>query len=553
MNSGDILSRYIQVLASTEDSLNIIATAFEEVANKYSIGDLRSSFFVAPTFSTKGGERREDVLYTKGVDVEDTAGYGITYTTGEKGIASFAVHRYKGMPAFTEQEKEEIKPFFDALFVHFGRYRMINAIKNAEMLDGLTGIYNSMGFIRYIEILIKKKELSKYNAFYFNLARFNMFNKRFGAKETDLIIGRYAKVLSTFLKEGECVGRLGGDNFVALIEKARTFQFLSLISGAKTYAMQGDQKVPVVVSAVAGIAELDNTIDSSATIMTDCGMALNVAKHIEKKPYVFVTADIKEQMYKEHQYISSFLDAIKKREFKVYYQPKVNTDTYEIVGAEALARWQYNGELLAPREFIKIFERNGMICKLDFYMLEQVCKDVKEWLEKGIEPGRVSVNLSRKHLSNYYLAEDIMQILSKYAMESKYIEIELTETVDEQETEQLITFMKKMKQNNIAVSIDDFGTGYSSLNLLRSFPVDVLKIDKSFIDRLESADQIVLSNIIKMATELNMSVVAEGVETRTQLEYLKAMNCKVVQGFLFDKAMPKEAYEDKMLFGKYEM
>ena len=110
-----------------------------------------------------------------------------------------------------------------------------------------------------------------------------------------------------------------------------------------------------------------------------------------------------------------------------------------------------------------------------------------------------------------------------------------------------------MKQNNIAVSIDDFGTGYSSLNLLRSFPVDVLKIDKSFIDRLESADQIVLSNIIKMATELNMNVVAEGVETRTQLEYLKAMNCKVVQGFLFDKAMPKEAYEDKMLFGKYEM
>ena len=145
-----------------------------------------------------------------------------------------------------------------------------------------------------------------------------------------------------------------------------------------------------------------------------------------------------------------------------------------------------------------------------------------------------------------------MAILAKYEMESSYIELELTETVEEAEVKQIVTFMKKMKEYDISLSIDDFGTGYSSLNLLRSFPVDVLKLDKTFLNSLEENDRIVLSNIIRMASELHMGVVAEGVENWNQLDYLKQMSCNVVQGFLFDKPLPRENFEEKLKAGKYE-
>lgn len=193
-----------------------------------------------------------------------------------------------------------------------------------------------------------------------------------------------------------------------------------------------------------------------------------------------------------------------------------------------------------------------MICKLDFYMLEQVCMDIREWLQMGIDPGRVSVNLSRRHLTNTNLAEDIMNILRKYEIESRYIEIELTETVDARETELLVAFVKNMQKYNILMSIDDFGTGYSSLNLLRSFPVDVLKIDKSFIDTVGDVDRIILSNIIRIAKELNMDVVAEGVETVEQMKRLRDMNCKIVQGYLFDRPMPKGEYVQKLIQRVYD-
>ena len=177
--------------------------------------------------------------------------------------------------------------------------------------------------------------------------------------------------------------------------------------------------------------------------------------------------------------------------------------------------------------------------------------DIRDWLSRGIQPIRVSVNFSRKHLSNKNLAKDIMSVLDKYATESKNIEEELTETVDEAESDLLVSFMEEMKGYHVSMSIDDFGTGYSSLNMLRSFPVDVLKIDKSFIENLEENDRIVLSNIINMATQLQMEVVAEGVETMQQLEYLRENNCRVVQGFLFDKPMPKEEFEHKINAGNY--
>lgn len=439
------------------------------------------------------------------------------------------------------------------LFFHSGRWRLINHVKKLSLTDGLTGLPNSGGFLTYVDELLERKELSRYNAYYFNLTRFSLVNKRFGARETDMIIVRYSEKLQEFLHLGECVGRLGGDNFVALILKEHTEEFLKLLSGVQTYGMLRNQKIPVEISAIAGVFGIDESVRHCGVVIDECATAFNYAKHIENKPYVFASEAIRQRVLREKQVASGFAEALHNGEFKAYYQPKVETEHYRIVGAEALARWEHDGRLIPPVEFVPVLEQSGMICMLDFYILEHVCRDIREWLGKGIKPVRVSVNLSRRHLSNPNLAENVLDILNKYELESKYIELELTETVDESESNQFIDFMRKMKQHNVALSIDDFGTGYSSLNLLRSFPADVLKLDKAFLDCLEENDRIVLSNIIRMAYELHMEVVAEGVENRQQMEYLKNMSCMVVQGFLFDRPMPKSAFEEKLKAGGYIM
>ncbi len=352
---------------------------------------------------------------------------------------------------------------------------------------------------------------------------------------------------------GEVLGRLGGDNFTALVLKERTEMFLQFLSGVITYGVLGGKEMPVKISAVAGVLELDDSITDNGSILNDAAMAMNMAKHVVKKPFMFASEQMRAKGFKDKQIESSFMEALYNGEFKVYYQPKVSGQDYRIVGGEALSRWFKDGVMMPPMDFIPVIERNAMVCLLDFYVLEQVCKDITQWIKEGIKVGRISVNFSRKHLSNPHLVEDIMDILRKYDMAGRYIEIELTETVDEVESNLLIEFIKRMKYHKVRISIDDFGTGYSSLNMLRSFSVDVLKIDKSFIDNLDERNKIVLSNIIRMAHELSMEVVAEGVETKEQALYLGEIGCHTLQGYLFDKPLAKEEFERKLQSGTYEV
>jgi EAL domain-containing protein (putative c-di-GMP-specific phosphodiesterase class I) len=365
----------------------------------------------------------------------------------------------------------------------------------------------------------------------------------------------YSRIVKNFTNGEEVVGRLGGDNFVALIRKERTHEFLELLQGVSVYGYLGGERVPLVIEAVTGVFEIEEDIQDCEPLISKSGTALSVAKNVAKKPYLFATKELEEKMYRQKKIAEKFPKALEKGEFKVYYQPKVETETYEIKGAEALVRWIHKDKVISPGEFIPVIEQNGGVCQLDFYMLEQVCKDMVVWMEKGIEPVRVSVNFSRKHLDNPRFAEDIIETIERYKVPVKYIEVEVTETMDEQEKGRLSIFVNRMREANIKTAIDDFGTGYSSLEILRNYPIDVLKIDKSFIDdeEITENDSIVLSNIIKMARELNMEVITEGVETWKQLKFLREMECNLVQGFLFDKPMPEPEFEEKIRMRRYDI
>lgn len=533
----------------------LLRKLFSLFTDSHHIGGLKIDFSLEPTVYTSKGARIHEKYIFGDNAIDEEKGYERTFETGEGGILSLTVYPAADSLPWTIEDKTDFDVILDVFYFHLGRYRLINLIKTGQMTDYKTGIPNSDGFLEYAKELFENNKLLQYNAYYFNLKGFSLVNRKFGMIEADEIICRYTKVLIEFKNDDECIGRLGGDNFVALIKKERNQQFLDMLAGVEVYGIIEGEQIPVTISAVTGVFDIDESISNYGQVLGRCGMALNIAKNVAKQPYMYATKEMNSRVYHEKQIINAFPKAIENEEFCVYYQPKVETDSYSIVGAEALVRWFCNGEMVSPADFIPVLERDGLICRLDFYVLEQVCKDIKSWEDKGISPVRVSVNFSRKHLLDSNFADDILNLLDKYDVDRQFIEVEVTETTEEDEQGALSVFMDKMQDNNINTAIDDFGTGYSSLNILRSFPVNILKIDKSFIDGEHATenDTIVLTNIIRMAKQLNMDVITEGVEKWEQVEFLHDIECTMVQGFLFDKPLHKKEFEERMKMRQYDV
>ncbi len=418
----------------------------------------------------------------------------------------------------------------------------------ATRTDVMTGLPNEAGFRTFITHTGSEGSLTEYNAFCINLKNFALINKRYGKLNADKILIRYADVLATFAGPSECVGRLSGDSFAAMIHKDKTENFLKVLEGVEIRITIDGVRTPVLIQSVAGCLDIDDPSLDSEEILGMCMTALNAAKNELHVRSAFATPEMHASIMEQKRILELFPRALEEGEFQTYYQPKVDTDTNTIVGAEALVRWVRGDEVISPGQFIPVLEKSDSICKLDFYIFEQVCRDIRNWLDQGIEPVRISTNFSRRNLSASGFSGRIKDILNRYDIRKEYIEVELTETMNEEENAKLSGFIRDMHEANIIMAIDDFGTGYSSLNLLREFPADVLKLDKSFVDKRVNGkrDSIVVANIAKMAKELNMSVITEGVEQWDQVEFLKSIDVNLVQGFLFDRPLKKEDFEERL-------
>lgn len=264
---------------------------------------------------------------------------------------------------------------------------------------------------------------------------------------------------------------------------------------------------------------------------------------------------IRKRKIREDLIMHAIAPALEAGEFEVYYQPKVSMKTRKITGAEALIRWNHDGKVVSPGEFIPICEKTGQVQKLDFYVLETVCRHIKEWLERGIEVVTVSVNFSKHHFVEDTVAEHINRVAEKWGIPKQHLEIEFTETAYIEGSRNLSSSINKLHGYGISASMDDFGTGYSSLSMLQNMSFDTLKLDKSFLDNGavdENRFRVVIGNIIRMAKELDMSIVSEGIETEMELEYMKGMNCDIAQGYLFDKPLTHDEFEKRLLQTVYE-
>ena len=285
--------------------------------------------------------------------------------------------------------------------------------------------------------------------------------------------------------------------------------------------------------------------------------AFRAAQTGGKEHAVFFDHAILERKEKSMKVQQLFPEALRNREFHVFYQPKIDILTGEIAGAEALCRWFRKGEIVPPMEFIPVLEQTADICKLDFYMLDLVCSDLRRWMDSGIQPVRISVNLSRKHMMDAYLLQTILEIVDKHRIPHEYIEIELTETTTDVEFKDLKRVVGALQKAGIYTSVDDFGIGYSSLNLIRAIPWNVLKIDRSFLpleeDSPDSTRSIMFGHVVRMAKQLGLECIAEGVETQRQVEILRDNNCDLAQGFYFDRPLPVEDFEKRLHQHYYEV
>lgn len=409
-----------------------------------------------------------------------------------------------------------------------------------------SGLPNSYGFITAVEKIKEGGKLPEYNAFHFDIIRMGVFNSKYGGSAGSEIIIKYARALRNSLDESEVLGRLGGNFFVAMVKKEHTKEFLEKLKQTTINITLPSGPEKVVVSSRVGVYGIETNEIDADQILNNVNMAGNLAKNMLRKQVVFLTPELQKKISDIRLMQETIPLCMAKKEFKPYYQPKVDIHSKKLCGAEALVRWEHDGKLIIPSTFVPVLEQNEKICNLDFYMLDYVCNDIRRWLDDGKTPPTISVNFSRKNLENPVLAEDIYNILKKYDIPPHLIQIEITETIDEYPMDNLKGVVLALQKYGMTAAIDDFGTGSASINLIMEVPFNVLKIDKSFISSTNEKDLKILGHIIAMANDVGADVITEGVETEEQLKILSGLGCPKIQGFYFDEPLSKTDFENRM-------
>ncbi|MCR4896231.1 MAG: bifunctional diguanylate cyclase/phosphodiesterase [Lachnospiraceae bacterium] len=457
------------------------------------------------------------------------------------------------IPGFTGGNSENATALAILLYaIHFKSIEDHRERKILETTELKTGLLNENACITRLNGLIGKGNSHEYAAVFFDLERFGLINDRYGMEIGNRVISEYAAILGGMVREDEILARQGGDRFIAVVLQRNLDLILAQIASTRVRFNQGGMDYDITISAHVGVYRIDRDDYSGEEIISNANTALNYGKGAGNS-VTYMTPELKIALKDEKQYASDIPVAMANGEFVAYYQPKVNSRTNMLCGAEALVRWSRNGKLIPPGKFIPIMETKDLMCDMDFYMLRRVCSDISGWIERGLVPPTVSVNFSRRNLSNDHLAEDIDAVVKEYHVPKKMIEIEITETIDEFPISVLKNFVDDLHRLGYKVAVDDFGSGSSSLSLLREVTFDTLKIDKGFVDRAYAKDLAILSHMIKLAKAIGLETLAEGVEQREQVDTLLSLGCEIIQGYYFDRPLPKESFEGRIINRRYKV
>ena len=378
----------------------------------------------------------------------------------------------------------------------------------------------------------------------FDLDRFKVVNDSLGHRAGDQLIKEVAHRLAGIARSTDTVGRLGGDEFLFIMDRLAKREDAELIARRAVKALQTPIRLDGVdlhTSASIGIAMFPADGRNAETLIANADAAMYCAKQRGRNNIQLYAAGMNSATQERVKLESELHQALSLKQFELHYQPKVDTKTGLIHGAEALVRWRHPQRgLVPPGEFIPLAESCGLIDSIGEWVVRESCRQARAWQLEGLQPLRVAVNLSAFQFRHGNLLQMIREALQAAQLEPRFLEVEITESALMSDPEESVTILEQLSRMGVVVSVDDFGTGYSSMSYLRRFPIDKLKIDRGFIAELISRadDASIVRAIVSLAHSLRLKVVAEGVETREQLDLLKSLGCDQYQGFCFSPAVP---------------
>jgi diguanylate cyclase (GGDEF)-like protein/PAS domain S-box-containing protein len=437
------------------------------------------------------------------------------------------------------------------------RTNLEEELKHQAFHDALSGLANRALFRDRLEHALARASRSKSSlaVLFLDLDDFKLINDSLGHAAGDALLVAVSRRLSECLRSGDTVARFGGDEFAVLLEETTGPEEACqtaerLIRALRETLVIEDHDVQVCSSV--GIALSHAGREDPTELMQAADLAMYAAKTHGKGRYEVYQPDLQVAIVRRLDMTADLQRAIEAREFVVYYQPIVSLGGGNAVGLEALVRWRHPEHgLLLPEEFIALAEDTGLVIPLDRWVLKEACIHTREWQYCHSDARRlwVSVNISARHFQDEGLVEAVSMALRESGLDPQFLVLEITEGVFVQEAESVIERMLELKALGIRFAIDDFGTGYSSLSYLRRFPIDILKLDKSFVDgvAVSAEDGALAETIVRLGKNLNLQTIAEGIEHAPQLEALRALGCQLGQGFYFNKGLQASEVDDLLL------
>ena len=426
--------------------------------------------------------------------------------------------------------------------------RVHETLKYRAEFDLLTGIYNINTFYAQAERLVREHPCQKFAVVRLDVNRFKFINDLYGREEGNRLLRFMATVISANMGTMDAFGRMNSDVFCLCMSYASGDPLLVRIKKILKEINQFSESYQVMPSC--GICIVKDR-DTQMSILCDwANLAQKTIKGSLIKQWAFYDKKLRAKQLDERRIENEMNEALNKRQFKVYLQPKHNVQNGSVIGAEALVRWDHPERgFLTPDRFIPLFERNGFIIKLDEYVWEETCRIIKSWLDRGMVAVPVSVNVSRVQVYNPNFYKKLLNIIRRYDIPKKLLEVELTESSFVENTVDLYRGMERLREEGISFSMDDFGSGYSSLNMLKNVPVNTIKLDREFFNESVATQKgkTIIEHTIGMINDLKLQVIAEGVETNEQAAFLNDCGCLAAQGYYYSRPMPVDEFEKQFL------
>lgn len=527
----------IEIPEASEHDWNVMRSAFE--VKKYIAADDAAAGGNLPDILRKCSESSNSALFC--------SIYNNGRFCGLLCCESFAKRRWDDKSIHTAKSLSRV---ISSFLLKIRAYQKANiTIEKLTNFDMLTGLPEINRFKKAAAQALKMEPAPEnLSLIYYNINNFKYLNEQCGIKGGDSILKDFALAITPNSKETVLSCRIFSDQFVSLVrcpaeklpDKATTVVDIFIDS-------QRNKHRDVKITFSIGFYTFRDSETDIGTALDNVTLACRSNKNMAETSFAFYEDKMTSGVKTEIEMLNNAMKALINREFVVFYQPKIALENSLLVGGEALVRWKKpDGTMVSPDDFIPCLERNGFITVLDFYVYEEVCRFIKSRIDNKLPVVPISVNVSMLHLKEDSFLQRIEGLVRGYGIPPHLLEFELTESVFLENQQAALDVMSKMREMGFMVSIDDFGSGFSSLNMLKSLPVDILKIDKEFFSNhtLLNNDQIILSSIINMASRLNISVICEGVETNDQIKFLRETECDMVQGYFYSKPVSEDVFMD---------